>query len=189
MQVPGNICVREQFLDADLARFYLAYARGTDLWENNGDGIWNRRSLNLRTMPEPLRESMLDYRTRVRQAIQEHFALDRDLYSDIFQLVRWREGDCLDPPHADAEEPDGTPNKFYYRNYAAITYLNDDYEGGEIHFPRFGGFRPERRPGTLVVFPGTAAYLHGVSKVTAGIRYTIAGFFTFDQSHHDGRRI
>jgi predicted 2-oxoglutarate/Fe(II)-dependent dioxygenase YbiX len=38
------------------------------------------------------------------------------------------------------------------------------------------------KPGTLVVFPGTLKYLHGVRAVTKGMRHTIASFLTFDAS-------
>ena len=60
--------------------------------------------------------------------------------------------------------------------YATIIYLNDDYAGGELFFSEKNlELRP--KPGTLVVFPGTQEFNHGVKHVEAGpIRYVIVGF-------------
>jgi predicted 2-oxoglutarate/Fe(II)-dependent dioxygenase YbiX len=183
------ILIEENFLDQSFVELYTDFVKSTDLWEKNSDGIWNNRSINLRTMPTDIRETMLDNRIRAKRRIQEHFNAEQELYSDIFQFVRWRIGDCLDPPHADAENLDGKPHPFPYRNFAAILYLNNDYEGGRISFPNFGNFCPEIKPGMLVAFPGTLQYLHGVSRVTSGMRYTIASFFTFNQDRKDAYRI
>jgi predicted 2-oxoglutarate/Fe(II)-dependent dioxygenase YbiX len=38
-------------------------------------------------------------------------------------------------------------------------------------------------PRTLIVFPGTLFFLHGVRRVTRGMRHTIASFLTFDPAH------
>lgn len=55
---------------------------------------------------------------------------------------------------------------------------------GEIYFPRIGiKFKPE--PGTMFLFPGTLKYLHGVKKITTGVRHTVATFLTFDNDKHD----
>lgn len=60
--------------------------------------------------------------------------------------------------------------------YAAVLYLNDDYVAGELFFSNFEGtVRPE--PGSLMVFPGTALYEHGVHPVGAGpVRYVLPTF-------------
>jgi len=60
--------------------------------------------------------------------------------------------------------------------YAAILYLNDNYVDGELFFFKDGvNLRPQ--PGSLLIFPGNAAYNHGVRHVGAGpIRYVLVGF-------------
>lgn len=100
------------------------------------------------------------------------------LYADVINFARWPVGYELHP-HADAENPDGSPHPFPWRALAAVLYLNDDYGGGEIYFPNLG-LQLKPRPGTLVVFPGTLKYLHGVRPVTSGMRHTLAAFLTFD---------
>jgi hypothetical protein len=183
------ILIVEDFLSKETIDQYVEYVKNTNHWEKNGDGIWDSRSINLHTMPENIRELLLDTRISVKNKIQEHFTTNKVLYADIFQFVRWNIGDELWPAHADAESTDGTLHPFPYRNFASIIYLNNNYEGGRISFPNFDNFCPEIKPGMLVSFPGTLDYLHGVSKVTSGTRYTIAGFFTFNQRYKDAYRI
>lgn len=184
-----QILVFEKFLDQKLVDTYCDFITTSTLWEKNGDGEWNERSINIKTMPESIRNSVLDYRIKVKNKILETYTISTDLYCDIFQFVRWRIGDRLYPPHADAEHISGHPHPFYYRNYSAITYLNDNYKGGEIYFTEFDSFKPRLEPGTLVIFPTSLKYTHGVTEVEEGERYTIASFFTFDKSRHDGYKI
>lgn len=59
--------------------------------------------------------------------------------------------------------------------YAAILYLNDNYEGGELYFPDTNiSFKPNA--GSLYMFLGQSN-IHGVSSVNAGRRYTIVTFW------------
>jgi hypothetical protein len=68
--------------------------------------------------------------------------------------------------------------------YAAILYMNDDYTGGELFFPKLDlQIRPE--PGTLMIFPGTEEYEHGVHPVGPGpVRYNFPTFAK--RNHPDG---
>jgi len=78
--------------------------------------------------------------------------------------VVWREGMEM------GAHDDICQGKFPNREYSALVYLNDDYEGGYTLFPDIEfGITPER--GTLVVFKG-GTLRHAVSKVTKGNRYT-----------------
>lgn len=60
--------------------------------------------------------------------------------------------------------------------YAAVMYVNGDFEGGELHFPRIDvKIKPAARD--LIIFPSTDEYLHGVLPVEAGpIRYALPAF-------------
>jgi hypothetical protein len=61
-------------------------------------------------------------------------------------------------------------------SYAAVLYLNDDYADGEVFWPNKDlALRP--KPRTLVLFPGTDEYNHGVKHVGKGpIRYVMPAF-------------
>lgn len=60
--------------------------------------------------------------------------------------------------------------------YAQILYLNDDYEGGELFFVN-KDFKVKPKPRSLLVFPGTEEFEHGVNFVKDGpIRYVMVSF-------------
>lgn len=60
--------------------------------------------------------------------------------------------------------------------YAAILYINDDYNSGEIFFKNRGvALKP--KPRDLLFFPGNSEYEHGVKTVSDGpVRYVVVGF-------------
>jgi len=65
-------------------------------------------------------------------------------------------------------------HKFEYLSHSTIIYLNDDYEGGEIYFPKLD-FEYKPKCGDVIIFPcDSEEYLHGVKEVTQGKRMTIA---------------
>ena len=60
--------------------------------------------------------------------------------------------------------------------YATILYLNNNYVAGELFFSN-KGLELKPKPGTLVFFPGTDEFNHGVRHVGKGpIRYVLVGF-------------
>lgn len=68
--------------------------------------------------------------------------------------------------------------------YAAVLYINDDYTEGELFFSKFD-FEVRPEPGTLMIFPGTEEYEHGVRPVGAGpVRYNLPTFVK--RNHPDG---
>lgn len=61
--------------------------------------------------------------------------------------------------------------------YAAILYLNNDYNEGRLFFKNKPGVQPVPAPGSLLLFPGNEEYEHGVTHVAEGpIRYVTVGF-------------
>jgi len=115
--------------------------------------------------------------------VTNRFSGGKIVYSDTAQLVRWHAGLEL-TPHTDNMHPDGRPSVTAHRCYSSILYLNDDYEGGHTFFPGFGiRIRPE--PGTLILFGAGPEYVHGITPVISGLRYTYAGWFTYDESEQD----
>jgi len=59
-----------------------------------------------------------------------------------------------------------------------LVYLNDEYDGGELYFPELDyGVRPKK--GMIIMFPGNLHYVHGVSPITDGVRYTLSQWSRF----------
>ena len=115
---------------------------------------------------------------RLKIEVDNFFSVDASPTSPA--MVRWLPGQ-LQMPHADKElhtGPDaGKPNDFPYYDLAGLFYINDDYEGGELYFPNQGiQFKP--KAGAAYFFPGDKNYIHGVTQITSGIRYTVPFFWT-----------
>jgi hypothetical protein len=60
--------------------------------------------------------------------------------------------------------------------FANVLYINDDFAGGELHFPNIDvTYKPQR--GSMIVFPSADDYLHGVLPVGPGpVRYALPAF-------------
>lgn len=66
-------------------------------------------------------------------------------------------------------------HKDYPRRVSTVYYLNDNYTGGEINFPRFGiTFKPKANQ--MIVFPSNYMYNHSVSPVIEGNRYAVVSW-------------
>ena len=64
---------------------------------------------------------------------------------------------------------------FMTRKVSIVYYFNDDYEGGEIIFPRFG-VEIKPKANQLAIFPANYMYNHNVNKVTKGTRYSMVNW-------------
>ena len=101
-------------------------------------------------------------------------------------IVKWLPGQ-YQHPHADKElheGPDaGLPNDFPNYDLSSLFYLNEDYEGGELYFPNQGvQFKP--KVGAAYFFPGDMQYIHGVTEIKSGIRFTCP--FFWEITEHTG---
>lgn len=61
---------------------------------------------------------------------------------------------------------------FFTRRISLTFYLNEDYEGGDVEFSRFG-LRFKAKANQLLIFPSNFLYNHRVHPVTDGLRYVI----------------
>ena len=64
---------------------------------------------------------------------------------------------------------------------ATLAYLNDDYEGGALFFPK-QGIEVSPSSGSLLAFSGGTDYTHGVRKITDGDRYVLVAFWDYEDS-------
>lgn len=63
-----------------------------------------------------------------------------------------------------------------HRRLSIVLFANDDYEGGELYFPRQDVLvRPEK--GMAIIFPSGVTHPHEVRPVLKGTRYTIVSWF------------
>lgn len=93
--------------------------------------------------------------------------LDKNNYkldTDLINVRKWDTGQSMGP-HADGQDGD------YGLAFTIVLYLNDNYEGGEISFPNHNvSIKP--KAGSLIMFPATSEFVHKVSPILAGNRYS-----------------
>jgi hypothetical protein len=122
---------------------------------------WQDKNLNIGQ--HPFQKTLFDRLNNLVQNVDNTIEL-----SGFATIQRMQEGVEL-KAHTDQDTDPSI-------RYAAILYLNNDYVDGELFFPNNGlEFKPD--PGSMLIFPGTAEYNHGVKHVGPGpIRYVLVGF-------------
>jgi len=166
--------VVENFAQPGEINSLLDLCRSTNWNDLGGTGFWKNRAC------EPLKNSeryclAKDLLLRMRSCVVKNSEYSR-LYPDTLALSRWPIGFGM-PPHADAENEDGTKHPVHWRKFATILYLNNDYSGGEIYFPN-KGITLKPKPGTLLMFRSTLEWKHGVNPPGGRERFNLSSFWT-----------
>ncbi|XP_060550189.1 prolyl 3-hydroxylase 1 isoform X1 [Pantherophis guttatus] len=145
---------------------------------------------------------------KVRHVMESYFRLDVPLHFSYSHLVcrtaiADKQGGRMDPSHpvhvdncilnAEAMVCVKEPPAYTFRDYSAILYLNEDFEGGEFYFTEMDAttVTAEVKPqcGRAVGFSAGSENPHGVKAVTKGQRCAIALWFTLDPRHSERERI
>jgi hypothetical protein len=66
---------------------------------------------------------------------------------------------------------------------STVSYVNDNYEGGELFF-RLQGLKVKPKAGDLFVFPSTYMYPHQAMPVTSGTKYSIVTMLDYSSKFH-----
>lgn len=197
---PEHIVEIENFLTDEECDYLLEFAKrntvwdaGDDVYNENGTiiydhDVWRDRVATKRSLDKigPEVVEMLEVIiNRLKPVIEDHFDVEAIPTGPC--LVRWPVG-SMQWPHADKElheGPDaGQPGNFPWYDLGTIFYLNDDYDGGRLHFPKQGiAFKPKKK--AAYFFPGDLNYIHGVDVVTSGTRYTSPWFWTISKLGRD----
>jgi hypothetical protein len=174
------ISINENYLKESYCEDYLKFCKETNLWDNfHSNDNWHQRVIYSNQFPN-LELNYEKYLIDLKEKIKSDFNITEEIYPDYLGLVRWRTGD-MQHPHADGELENGI-HTYHWRNFGCVYYLNDDYDGGEIYFPN-QNIELKPKPNTLVFFPGTLEFLHGVKPITNGVRYTLTSFWTYDKQY------
>lgn len=188
-----NIVELEDFITLEEQDYLLNFAKNNKFWDitesqwnENGNiiydhRVWENRVATVKTLEksDPKVIEILNLViARMKPVIEEFFKVE--VWPTSPAIVRWPVG-TMQFPHADKElheGPDaGTENEFPWYDIGTVFYLNDDYIGGELFFPKQNiTFKTKARGAYF--FPGDLNYIHGVNKVTEGTRYTCPFFWT-----------
>jgi Rps23 Pro-64 3,4-dihydroxylase Tpa1-like proline 4-hydroxylase len=87
---------------------------------------------------------------------------------DPYQLLRYTKGGHY-KPHLDR----GSGNN---RVVSGLIYLNDDYVGGALYFPR-QEFTVQPQRGMVVMFPSFHTHLHASLDIESGTKYALVTWF------------
>lgn len=88
-------------------------------------------------------------------------------WHDGYEILKYGEGQFF------RNHIDDCPS--YHRRVSTVYYLNDNYIGGEINFPRFN-ITVKPKANQMIVFPSTYVYNHSVSPVIEGTRYAVVSW-------------
>lgn len=183
----NNINSIDNVLTKEECNYLISVAEKTKQWEKAGSDFWDDRCLNVPLISKngdvEAARLLLNIKDRIAEAITSLYKLDKKIYPDLLQIVRWFPG-LEQSPHCDDMTDTDTEGLewFKHRNFASVIYLNDDYVGGHTYYPQYN-FEIIPKAGSMAIHPGTSDYMHGVTKIENKIRYTIASFWTFEKEY------
>lgn len=166
--------VVKNFISPDGALFLTNYFRQMEPDIRNHIGFhWGTTDESRLNLSQPIIHASMHKAIRdIQSSMEEYFKVGLKLKRCLVQTI-YKDGFVGE--HWDnyyAEEEDG-----YSQNvYSAILYLSNDYAGGEIKFSKLN-VELKPNPGTLVFFPGTEEFEHGVNPVLFGERTNFILFF------------
>lgn len=74
----------------------------------------------------------------------------------------------------------------YNSTVSAVIYLNEDYEGGEISFPRLDKLVYKPKSGDIVLFPSNYIYEHSSEPMISGDKYSVVVMMDINLLGHKG---
>ncbi|XP_042316887.1 prolyl 3-hydroxylase 2 [Sceloporus undulatus] len=158
----------------------------------------------------PLQSARLfyDVSEKARKIVESYFMLNSTLYFSYTHLVcrtalsgqQERRNDLSHPIHADnclldpeANECWKEPPAYTFRDYSALLYMNNDFEGGDFIFTEMdaktvtASIKP--KCGRMISFSSGGENPHGVKAVTKGQRCAVALWFTLNPLYRELERI
>jgi hypothetical protein len=160
------------------------YDENTNWGERSDDNYWAGRiipyqnfnhlkSNNMFGHLEILNAFLLE---KFRNKLKANFKIKEEIHPEYLSLIKWEVNDFQIP------RSEATEDLYPWRDFSCIYHLNDDYEGGEMYFPKQDiVFKPAAN--TLIFFPGHSEYEYGIMPIRKGVRHTITSFWTFDNEH------
>lgn len=92
-----------------------------------------------------------------------------------YHTQKWEPG-AYAREHSDNTDIDGNPSPFERSRYAAFVYLNEDFEGGLLRFPK-QNLEIKPKTGMAAAFAGGFKNTHEVTLIEKGVRYTLGSFW------------
>jgi hypothetical protein len=72
----------------------------------------------------------------------------------------------------------------YSATVSLVGYINDDYEGGELTFPKLN-LKIKPKAGDLYIFPSTFLFSHIAEPVQSGLKYSVVTMLDYNDHAHN----
>jgi hypothetical protein len=115
-------------------------------------------------------------KAKIVEAVASVHDLDPATIVEIgYHTQKWEPG-AYARVHSDNTDEHGNSGPFARSRYAAFLYLNDDFSGGTLKFPK-QDLEISPKIGMLAAFDGGFNNMHEVTLIESGVRYTIGSFW------------
>jgi hypothetical protein len=115
-------------------------------------------------------------KAKIIEAVASVHDLDPKTIVEIgYHTQKWEPG-AYARVHSDNTDEHGNSGPFARSRYAAFLYLNDDFSGGLLKFPK-QSLEIAPKVGMLAAFDGGFNNMHEVTLIESGVRYTIGSFW------------
>jgi predicted 2-oxoglutarate/Fe(II)-dependent dioxygenase YbiX len=126
-------------------------------------------------LPDEIKNILQNIFTSVKEQIEKKYGVEfehriEDEGSNSMFINKWKKN-----IHMNAHYDEEIMSDF---NLSIIYYLNDDYDGGELHFPQHN-LKIKPIANSTISFPGNENYYHEVLEVFGKNRYTASAWFKF----------
>ncbi len=163
----NNIQITENILSSDEHKQLLDYAISVDSWTTQP---WGVKVLPPQKMPKEINNILNKVFITAYQKCIDFYNVELYPFQNNFTpLVKFEKNYKMNE-HADTTG-----------DFAAIYYLNDDYEGGEINFMDHN-IKIKPKANSFITFPSNADYWHEVLENTGKERYSATQWFMYDGS-------
>jgi len=98
-------------------------------------------------------------------------------YYEAFNFVKYEGAGSHFNIHADH-------GPAYNCTVSAVIYINDDYEGGDLKFPRLDNLVYKPRAGDIAVFPSNYIYEHASLPMESGTKYCVVVMTDINELGH-----
>jgi hypothetical protein len=99
------------------------------------------------------------------------------VYYEAFNFVKYEGSGTHFNIHADH-------GPAYNCTVSAVVYINDDYEGGDIKFPRLDNLVYKPKVGDIAVFPSNYIYEHASLPMVSGTKYCVVVMTDINELGH-----
>lgn len=163
----NNIQITENVLSQEEHKQLLDYVTSADSWETQP---WGVKFIVSKEMPEAIVDMLEKIFSIAYKKSTDFYNVDLRVFErTAIPLIKFEKGYKMNE-HADTTG-----------DIAAIYYINDDYEGGEINFMDHN-LKIKPKANSFITFPSNSDYWHEVLENTDKERYSSTLWFCFSGS-------